>query len=71
MPYDLIKIRISLIGEGHQSDLAVGISNFISDRWHLICKVVKRAENNKDTVEKHGTGCDKNYFNVSNEQMAG
>ena len=28
----LIKIRISLIGEGHQSDLAVGISNFISDK---------------------------------------
>ena len=29
----------------------------------------KRTKNNKDTaVEKHGTGCDKNYFNASNER---
>ena len=28
----LIKIRISLIGEGHQFDLAVGLSNFILDK---------------------------------------
>jgi hypothetical protein len=38
---------------------------------NLICKVGKeqRTKNNKDTaVEKHGTGCDKNYFNASNER---
>jgi hypothetical protein len=28
----LIKVRISLIGGGHQFDLAVGLSNFISDK---------------------------------------
>jgi hypothetical protein len=28
----LIKIRVSLVGEGHHFDLAVGLSNFISDK---------------------------------------
>ena len=38
--------------------------------FDLLGSFKKKAENNKDTaVEKLGTGCDKNYFHVRNEQM--
>jgi hypothetical protein len=37
--------------------------------YFSVTTMVGKEKNNKDkAVDKHGTGCDKNYFNVSDER---